>query len=101
MFYWGKVEDDGLVHTTLDGLPSTWETFVSGINARENQLSFDRLWTNCLQEEGRILNKSGPPSEENLALVANARKGRGRRFPSTKDKDKRPDSDRERRQKDM
>ena len=47
------------------------------------------------------MNKSGPPSEENQALAANARKGKGRKFPFKKNKDKRLDSDRERRPRDM
>ena len=64
------VDDEDLVAVALDGLPLSWETYVQGINARENQPSFDRLWTDCLQEEGGIMNKSGPPNEENQALVA-------------------------------
>lgn len=35
-----NVEDDDLVQTTIDGLPSIWETFVSGLCARENQPKF-------------------------------------------------------------
>jgi hypothetical protein len=27
---------------------------MAGINARENQPDFERLWHDCLQEEGRI-----------------------------------------------
>ena len=30
-----KVEDDDLVHTKLDGLPTTWETFLASVNGRE------------------------------------------------------------------
>lgn len=43
-----NVEDDDLVQTIIDGLPLTWETFVSGICACENQPFFDRLWIDCL-----------------------------------------------------
>lgn len=47
------------------------------------------------------MGKGEPPSEENQALVANARKGKGRRFPSQKRKGKRINSSRERKQLDM
>lgn len=43
-----NVEDDVLVQTAIGGLPPTWETFILGICARENQPSFERLWTDCL-----------------------------------------------------
>jgi hypothetical protein len=52
------------------------ETFLAGINARENQPDFERLWHDCLQEEGRIQSRNGTSKEENLALVARTRKGR-------------------------
>jgi hypothetical protein len=42
------MDDDDLVHTALDGRPSTWETFVSGVDAHENQPTFERLLTDCL-----------------------------------------------------
>ena len=59
----------------MDGLPSSWETFLARINARENQRDFERLWHDCLQEEGRIQSQNGTPKEENLALAARTRKG--------------------------
>jgi hypothetical protein len=49
-----KVDDDDLVQSIVDGLPSSWETFLARINARENQPNFERLWHDWLQEEGRI-----------------------------------------------
>ena len=42
------VEDDDLVQTVVDGLPPTWEVFLSGINSRETQPDFERLWHDCL-----------------------------------------------------
>jgi hypothetical protein len=47
------------------------------------------------------VNKSEPPIEENLALAANTKKGRGRWFPAQKNKGKRPKPNRETRQIDM
>ena len=43
------------------------------------------------------MSKGEPLRRENLALVANTRKRRVRRFPSQKNKGKRPDSNQERR----
>lgn len=71
-----SVDDEDLVSTTLDGFPPSWETFVSGVSACAHRSSFERLWTDCLQKEGRIMSKSGPPIEENQALDSNARKGK-------------------------
>lgn len=90
------VSDEDLVSVALNGLPVSWETFIAGVSARENQPFFDRLWTDCVQEEGRIMNKGGPQSEENQALVVHAKKGKGRRFPYKKDKGRRnaPNHDR-------
>jgi hypothetical protein len=50
------VDDDDLVQTVVDGLLETpsWESFLVGITAREVQPDFQRLWYDCLQEEGRI-----------------------------------------------
>jgi hypothetical protein len=41
------VDDDDLVQTTVDGLPDSWETFLSSINGREVQPNFERLWHDC------------------------------------------------------
>ena len=47
------------------------------------------------------MSKSDPPSEKNQALVANARKGKGRKFPYKKNKDKRLASDQDQRTMDL
>ena len=46
-----QVDDDDLVQTVVDGLPSTWETFLSAVNGHEVQPNFERLWHDCLEEE--------------------------------------------------
>jgi hypothetical protein len=56
-------EDDDLVQIVFDGLPPSWETFLVGVNARENQPDFERSWHDCLKEEGRIHSRSGPSNE--------------------------------------
>ena len=42
-----KVEDDDLVQTVFDALPTTWETFLASINGREVQPNFVSLWHDC------------------------------------------------------
>ena len=49
------VDDDDLVQTVVDGLPSSWETFMASVSGRENQTTFERLWHDCITEEGRTL----------------------------------------------
>ena len=98
----GESVDDGeLVSIALNDLPTSWEPFIQGVCAQAKLPSFDRLWTNCVQEEGRIMNKSGPPSEENQALATNARKGKGKKFSYKKNKDKKPTPDQEQRTRDL
>jgi hypothetical protein len=45
------MDDDGLVQAIFDGLPFSWETFLSSLSGREIQPTFERLWHDCLQEE--------------------------------------------------
>ena len=61
--------------TILNGFPSSWDWFVKGICARKKLPKFDKLWTDCTQEEARLISKMQKTNdEENIALVAHARK---------------------------
>jgi hypothetical protein len=71
-----EVDDDNLVQTTVDGLPSSWEDFLAEITAREIQPDFQRLWYDCLQEEGRIQSRIGSSKEDHIALTAKTKKGK-------------------------
>ena len=48
--------------------------FGRAVSGRENQPSFDRLWHDCLEEEGRVQSKATGTKEGNLALIAKTRK---------------------------
>jgi hypothetical protein len=48
------VDDDDLVQAIFDGLPSSWETFLSSVSGREIHPTSKRLWHDCLQEEGHF-----------------------------------------------
>ena len=48
------VVEDGLLQTSIDGLPYAWETFLGAVNGQEIQPNFKWLWHELLQEEGQI-----------------------------------------------
>ena len=60
------------MQTVIDGLPSSWETFMAYVSGRENQPTFERLWHDCIEEEGRTSDKV--IKEDNLALAAKTKK---------------------------
>jgi hypothetical protein len=49
------ITDKELVMITLNALPRHWEPFLQSISGREDLPEFDHLWTNCTQEETRII----------------------------------------------
>jgi hypothetical protein len=57
------VDDDDLVHAIFDNIPYSLETFLSSVSGREIQLTFERLWHDCLQEESHIATRSEPMKE--------------------------------------
>ena len=83
-----KVEDDDPVQTMFDGIPTTWDTFLASVNGREFQPNIERSWHDCLDKEGRIHSRSGPPPEKDHALVFKTKKGKT--LPPHKDNSKEP-----------
>jgi hypothetical protein len=63
------VDDDDLVQDIFDGLPSSWETFLSSMSGREIQPTFERLGHDCLQEESRTATRSETSKEEHSTLA--------------------------------
>ena len=66
------VDYDDLVHIVVDGLPSSWETFMASVCGRENQPTFERLWHDCIQEEARNTDKV--IKQDNLALAVKTKR---------------------------
>jgi hypothetical protein len=64
------VDDDDLVQTAFDGLPAAWGVFLASVNGRESQPNFERLWHDCLEEEGRINSRYDYPIVKDHALAA-------------------------------
>jgi hypothetical protein len=71
------ISDRELVLTTLNNIPKHWEPFLQSINGREKLLTFDRLWTNCTQEEIRLRARGveDSPLDDNHVLALNTNKG--------------------------
>ena len=49
------IENGEVVMATLNGLPSSWDSFIQGICARRKLIVVSRLWEECSQEEARIV----------------------------------------------
>ena len=83
------VDNDDLIQTVFDGLPSSWESFLVVLNAREVQPNFERLWHDCLQEEWRIQSKTSF-FKEKITLMTRMKRGKKsfpqKRFPRQKEK---------------
>jgi hypothetical protein len=87
---------DDLVILALLGLPKSWHSYQDSVNGREIFLDWERLWSDLVQEEFRRNTKYGSSSkcddEEDCALTAKARKGKGNKFhPKSKSKVKKLD----------
>ena len=70
-----ETSEDDILQTAIDGLPTSWETFLATVNGREEKPNFERLQNDIFQEEGHIQNKTVHTKEENLALMARTKKG--------------------------
>jgi hypothetical protein len=70
------MSDRELVLTTLNNLLKMWAPFLQSISGREALPTFDRLWTDCTQEELRLRNRGvEDSSKENHALALHTKKG--------------------------
>ena len=74
------VEEEQVAMTTLNGLHREWDLFIRGKCARRKLTKFNKIWKECVLEEGRIVNR-----EENLNgnedrdLATHTKKGRNKR----------------------
>jgi hypothetical protein len=70
------MSDKELVLSTLNNLPKHWESFLQSISGREKLPTFDRLWTDCTEEELRLRNRGVDDSlDDNHALSLYTKKG--------------------------
>jgi hypothetical protein len=69
------MSDRELVLSTLNNLQKHWEPFLQSISGREKLPTFDRLWTDCTQEELRLRNRVEDSPNGNHALALHTKKG--------------------------
>ena len=84
-----NVNDDDLVQTFVDGIYLSWEAFLVVVNGCDVYPNFNRLWQNCLQEEGRVCNRNGPSQEEILLSMQEQRNENKRGSPIKRTREKR------------
>ena len=75
-----------LVSLALLGLLKSWHSYEDSINGWEKLPGWERLWSDLVPEDIRRGTKDGSSlkneDEENCALAAKARKGKGKKNPS-------------------
>ena len=49
------IDDKDLIMTTLNGLPTSWDSFIQMISGRTKLPKSDRLWADCTHEETRTI----------------------------------------------
>ena len=80
------VADDDLVSIDLLGLPNSWHSYQESLNGRESFPNWERPWSDLVQEEFRQNTRDGSSSknedEEDFALAAQTKKGKGKKFHS-------------------
>ena len=73
------IDDKELIITTLNGLPTSSESFIQTISGRTKLPKFDRLWVDCTHEETRIVARQrlhGTQPQKNQEFMAHAKKGK-------------------------
>lgn len=51
------IDNKELMLMAPNGLPTSWESFIQGISTRSKLPKFDRLKTDCIQEEYRLITR--------------------------------------------
>ena len=66
-----------MVITTLNGLSREWNSFIRGLCSRRRLNKFNKLWEECVQEEGRIANRKEKLNDnEYQSLATSTKNGR-------------------------
>ena len=69
-----EVENVEIVMTTLNGLPRSWDSFIQGICARSNLITFSRLWEECSQEYAKTVYREENMGNEDQYLTTHTKK---------------------------
>lgn len=77
------ITDIDLVSLALLRLQKSWENFQDAVSGKENISSWERQWSDCVQEEIRRGTRVGRSTliedEENFALTSKSRKAKGKK----------------------
>lgn len=73
------VSDEDLVAITMNGMCDNFQTFITGVSAREKASTFDDL-TEILQQEEEWRQNLNPQSDD-LALMAKRQSSKGKQSP--------------------
>jgi hypothetical protein len=83
-----RLEIIGVVMDLQSIIPNLRSTSTASVNGRESQPNFERLWHDCLEDEGRLNNRNDYPILKDHALAAKTKKWK--KFPKSKGKGKKP-----------
>ena len=72
------VADEDLVAITMNGMHDDFQTFITGVSAREKTPTFDDLTVILQQEEEQRQNLNLNPQSDDLALVEKRRLSKGK-----------------------
>lgn len=64
------IPDKELSIYIVRGLSNSWETFVQTVTSHDTLSSYNSLWSDCTEEEARLMAKNGETREEDQALAA-------------------------------
>ncbi len=70
--------EDELVMKTFRGLTRSLHDFIQAFCVRKERLHFEDLWEECVQEEARVANQEALLRDDDQALAAHAKRGRGK-----------------------
>ena len=49
---------------TLNGLTRPWESFIQTLCSRKENMKFDLVWEDCIQEEARVAKREALRTED-------------------------------------
>jgi len=105
----GKIVDENdLTMLALNGLPTSWESYIQGISARADLRMFDKLRVDYIQEESRLAARGVIKNthEDNHVLAAQSFKKKGgywkkNNFKRNRDQRSNPPHDSKKKKKDL
>ena len=75
-----NLDEYELIMTTLNVLTRPWDVFIQTICDRKEELQFDSLWEECVQEEARVANREAILLRDDDQARATHTKGGKRRY---------------------